>query len=196
MKRFRRRQKGYQTRLEPVEATILESLLAQFIDLLSDVEASDDPASGGEAAQAPDPMDPFAQWEAEIQGPQAFAERPTDPVLLRLFPDAYADPEEAAEFRRFTQDDQRETKIAEAELMLRDVVATREGAEVLHVAPPDVMAWLRTLNALRLVLATRLGITADLPEGDPDPAMPDHHAFMSQVYHWLAFAQESLLDVL
>ena len=55
----------------------------------------------------------------------------------------------------------------------------------------------RTLTALRLAVATRLGITdaesadelADLPDDDP-------RSFMVSVYDWLGFAQETLISAL
>ena len=58
-------------------------------------------------------------------------------------------------------------------------------------------AWLRTVNALRLVLGARLGIeSADMAAaveelGDDHPAYPG-----VEVYQWLGYVQGALLDCL
>ncbi len=48
--------------------------------------------------------DPFAQLMATTLGNiQSPIEQPDDPVLRRLLPNGYADPESAAEFRKYTE---------------------------------------------------------------------------------------------
>jgi len=57
------------------------------------------------------------------------------------------------------------------------------------------VAWLRTVNALRLVFAVRLGVetAADCDAlDDIDPEDPRANAV--QMYHWLAYLQAVLLD--
>jgi hypothetical protein len=60
----------------------------------------------------------------------------------------------------------------------------------------DLSAWIGFLNDARLTLGTRLGITeeshdelASLPDADP-------RAGLYQVYDWLTFLQESLVQQL
>lgn len=194
MKRFKRRKGAYLAAIEPVEAQILSSLITQFIELLSAADGT--PPGDHPVEPTTEPDDPFARWQEEMAAYEAGGQRPEDPVLLRLFPDAYEDPEEAEEFRRFTQSEQRETKLAEAQIVQRIVVSTEDGAHPLRITPEEVGAWLRTINALRLVLSVRLGISNEFPEGDPNPAMPDHQDFMKDLYDWLAFTQEALLSAL
>jgi hypothetical protein len=55
----------------------------------------------------------------------------------------------------------------------------------------EVDAWLGTLNDLRLVLATRLGVTE---QTDLDPAPDDPQAQALLIYGWLGWLQESLLS--
>ena len=48
--------------------------------------------------------DPFAQlMAASIGNLESAIEQPEDPVLRRLLPNAYADPESAAEFRKYSE---------------------------------------------------------------------------------------------
>ena len=54
------------------------------------------------------------------------------------------------------------------------------------IATADVDAWLRTLTAIRLVVATRLGITSD-DEQSGDDGRHD-------VYDWLGYRLELLIE--
>ncbi len=90
-----------------------------------------------------------------------------DPAIARLFPAAYPDdPLRNLDFER----DAGSGLVADR-LAAVDVVETTVDAE--HLSEEEVMAWLGSVNALRLVLGTRLAITeetteADYPEGNPD----------------------------
>lgn len=157
-------------------------------------------AAGGDGADSAGDegtFDPFALWEQELDPHRPEAQRPTDPVLLRLFPDAYRDdPKASEEFRRYTESDQRQRKTDEALVVLSCLDASERGDKPVRVAPDQVEPWLRTLTALRLVIAERLGISNDTPDGDPEAAMPEARDFVHEVYDWLAFVQESLLAAL
>lgn len=174
--------------------------MAGFDDLIP-LRPGADPGAGhptgtGEGEDE-EPFDPFALWEQELDANRPEAERPTDPVLLRLFPDAYPnDPKASAEFRRYTEPDQRQRKIDEALVVLSCLEASERGDKPVRVTPDQVEPWLRTLAALRLVLAERIGISNETPHGDPDAAMPEARDFMHEVYDWLGFVQESLLMAL
>lgn len=74
---------------------------------------------------------------------------------------------------------------------------------MLDTIPPDggrialtddeAEQWLTALNDVRLALGAMLGITEDTPAELP----PDHpHAAHLDVYHWLTFMQDMLVDVL
>lgn len=114
----------------------------------------------------------------------------SDPAVRRVLPDAYPDdPEASAEFRRFTQADLAERKSAHA----HRIIATLERTTAGHLAldEPEISSWLRGLTDIRLVLATRLGIVTeeDAERADIDPVMRD-------VYDWLGFVQNSLVEAL
>jgi hypothetical protein len=140
---------------------------------------------------APEPSDdPIQAWENELNA------RPidhNDPVVGRLFPSAYHRADLDAEYRRLTETGLRAGKDQDAAVVLADLNAA-EGADVT-VAADHVVAWLRTVNALRLVFAVRLGVetAADADELD-DIGPDDPRANAVQMYHWLAYLQAVLLD--
>lgn len=183
MKRFRRSGPVISMKLGDYEATLLESLVEQFAGLL---EADVGPAADG---------DPFVRWQAELSGDDPLDH--SDPVINRLFPDAYAgDAEASAEFRRLTQARQRLERLEAAEVVLSALRDSDAGRHPVQVRVIELDTWLRTLTAVRLSLAVRLGIeTADdaeeldqLPEDDP-------RSYLYRIYEWIAFLTESLLGL-
>lgn len=125
-----------------------------------------------------------------------------DPAVARLVPDAYTDDAAAAdEFRRLTQNDLLDRRRADAALLVTSLL--REGerldpsrldrtdAETTFTVSLDAEhtgAWLRTLAALRLVLAGRLGIDRD------DDHLPGDPRF--GVYDWLGYRLDGLVRAL
>ncbi|WP_344228529.1 DUF2017 family protein [Microbacterium binotii] len=146
-----------------VEAVHLRGLVGQFVDLLSDADAASDPA------------------------------------VARLTPSAYPDDAASADqFHAATRADLLRRRNAEAGTVLADLAsageldpsdddAFDEALAQMEIAlePRQVTAWMRTLNAVRLVLAARLGIDDedDLPTGDP----------RFGVYEWLGYRLELLI---
>ncbi len=153
---------------------LLESLTQQLVDLLRSEDGVPD------AAEPPteNPFDPFQAWEAEFGDATEPMPEHEDPALRRLFPNPYPDDAEAAaEHRRFSEPDQRRRKITDAERVLAHLTdpAAQYEEDATVIPDADVELWLRTLNALRLVLASRLGIETgedaeqlfELEEDDP-----------------------------
>ena len=164
------------------EVMILTSLVEQVAGLLE-----------GDAT-APAADDPFALWQAELAPPVELDR--DDPVIARLFPDAYPDDEHASdEFRRLTQARQRQTRLTNAGAVLAGLRASRGGTTRVSIPLADLPAWLTTLTSVRLSLAVRLEIDTDadrerveaLPRSDP-------RWFTYRVYEWLAHVQERLLQ--
>ena len=182
MSRFRRSGGQLLVTLADYEEAVLESMVEQLIGLL---EGDDVHATGD---------DPFAQWAAEMAAPSDLDI--SDPVIARLFPPAYRDdPKAEQEFRRFTETAQRRTKIEQAKLVLDALVETNGGREPVVVRATDLEAWLKTITAIRLAQAVRLGIeTADdvqaLEELDED----EPRAVLYGMYEWLGHFLESLID--
>lgn len=162
---------GVRARLGPEEATVVRALVNQLLDLIGVGEPKPD-----------DGMPDLALSENSSIS--------DDPVLARLFPDAYGEDEEAsAEFRRYTEAGLRDGKRNNAELVLSTL---GEGGEVVLDAE-QAQAWLRTLNDLRLALGTRLDITEETPRRfDAD----DPRGAPFAAYDWLTYLQESLVHAI
>ncbi len=178
-----------------VETELLASLVGQLLELVRDhptiAQNRDDPLAAVLGGLGDD--DPS---------------RPTDPVLLRLFPDAYRDDEEAAsDFRRYTERGLRETKAGYAATVLASLATADQAADAygdeqqrekvkVHLDSNEAEAWMRTLTDLRLALGTRLGVE----EGDEDLwdslADDDPRRHVHDVYQWLGFVQETLVRAL
>lgn len=115
------------------------------------------------------------------------ASRTDDPGVIRLLPDAYPDDEAASrEFRRLTAADMLDRRAGDARTLLDtlgmnspDQEAPDETEAMMTVAlsETEAHAWMRTLSAVRLVLATRLGIQ------DDDDFRPTDTRFA--IYDWL-----------
>lgn len=190
MKPFKRRRRGgiFAT-FEPGEAHMLANLSGQVVELLRD--------RNGVSESEPDPL--FAQ--VGMTGPLM---PPDDPVLRRLLPDAYRDdPDDAAEFRRYTEQSLSAAKVSNAELMIGSLVdgglsfdeSDLESTKQIEVEldTETVQAWLRSLTDIRLSLAVRLGIETDedvmLVGASEDEAI----SAMAEIYDWLGYVQESLV---
>ncbi len=180
---------------EPQEVSILGGLLDQMTELLMDAGLggiTDNPPDGS----APDDVLRRLEWEMTC-GYEVAEERSTDPVLQRLFPDAYPDdPAASYDFRRFTQAAQRDAKVEHAITVSRDLRHASDDGRCCF-GDESVTPWLITLTNLRLAIATRLGIddaeTADMMAELPDD---DPRAWGHSVYEWVGWVQESLLAAL
>ena len=165
-------------RLAPEERSDLASCAASLIEML---EPDEDPN------RDPDPL-------ARIVGISGDSpvDRPDDPALRRLLPDAYEDADGAAEFRRLTDADLRTEKVANLRRLLAGATAT---GGVVRIGPDEVDAWLAALTDIRLVLAERLDLTEDhdhLPQFEPeDPRLP-----LLLAYLWLSELQDWMLELL
>jgi hypothetical protein len=109
-----------------------------------------------------------------------------DPAVRRLFPPAYPnDAERDAGYQVLTRDELLEHRLSALDVVER----TLDGNELDHA---DMTAWMGTLNALRLVLGTRLDVDEDLPDLDrADPMAPAY-----AVYEYLGWLLSQVIDVL
>ncbi|MEU7181177.1 DUF2017 domain-containing protein [Streptomyces celluloflavus] len=178
--------------LDDVEISILRSLAVQLLELIG---------PGEEPAGTDDLLASIFN-----DGP---SEPPADPVLARLFPDAYGGPDlvpdddvraAAAEFRRYTENDLRSRKRDDALALVRALDALTPGGDggaVLRLTPDECRQWLGALNDLRLAIGTRLEVTDEDDGGellrlpDTDPRKP-----MVMAYLWLGGLQETLVESL
>ncbi len=172
------------------EADLLRSLAAQLVELLRN-----------EAAVPDDDRDPLEAM-MDFSGPTT---APEDPVLARLFPDAYADDDESAsEFRRFTEGTLRDGKARSAARIIDTLEEGGLPAQLeedglmidVELDEPEAQTWMRSFTDIRLALATRLGVEDDderfwatLPDEDPRAQAHD-------IYEWVGFLQETLVAAL
>lgn len=193
MRRFDRDGDLVTTTMDPAEVELLDSLLDQLLAMLRD---SDPRGSADDAAADAD--DPFALWARDLAADPDEPEVPDDPALQRMFPNAYPhDPQASSDFRRFTQGDMWQSRIAAAEVVRQGLAETAGGSRPVRIRPDQVDPWLKCLTSLRLVLAARLGIEdAESAERVAAVSDDDPRAFMISVYEWLGFAQETLVDAL
>ena len=113
-----------------------------------------------------------------------------DAALNRLTPAVYPeDADASAEFADATSADLLDRRAADAQVVQNGLASRGEDPDVqdeLELGPSEVEAWLRTLAALRLVIASRLGIEDD-PAPDPeDPRLG--------VYEWLGYRLDLLVE--
>jgi hypothetical protein len=171
------------------EADLLRSLAAQLVELLRNESA------------APIERDPLEAL-LDFSGPTT---EPEDPVLARLFPNAYRDDDEAAgDFRRFTEGTLRDGKAAAAAAIIDGLEEAGLPPELVEdglmidveLDEPTAETWMRSFTDIRLALATRLEVEdgdeaywAALPDDDPRGQAHD-------IYDWVGYLQETLVDAL
>jgi hypothetical protein len=114
-------------------------------------------------------------------------ESPDDPALERLFPPAYDEAEDEAEYRRLMGDE-----LLEGRRRALRVIEETVGEERLTAEQTE--SWLTALTDLRLVLGTRLGVSDDALLEDLRP--DDPHAAELAVYAYLSWLQEQLVEAL
>jgi hypothetical protein len=183
----RRRGGGAVATFTGFEADLLRSLASQLVELLRNEVA------------APHPGDDPLEQMLDFSGPTT---EPEDPVLARLFPNAYPDdPEAAGEFRRYTEGTLRDSKARAAV----EVIETLEEAGLpVELAEDGLVVdveldaeatgtWLRSFTDIRLALATRLGIEDD--DEDYWAALPDEdpRAHVFDIDQWVGYLQETLV---
>jgi hypothetical protein len=183
---FQRSGDRLRTQLEPVE----QVLIGQLVDELSQVLRRPRDADAAE-------VDPLAK-ELGLEGLAGKAPEPPDnPVAERLLPDGYRDdPDAAIEFRRYTDDALRASKLADAQVMKAGLEAAsmdRDGWIDVDLEEAD--QWVRAMNDLRLALGVELGITNEEPQ--PEILADDERtAGRAMLYDFLTWWQDGLVSAL
>ena len=140
--------------------------------------------------------DPFAQLMAATLGNiQSPTEQPDDPVLRRLLPNGYADPESAAEFRKYTEGSLRSLKQKHL-LYLREQLVFPVDHELpkADISITNPTQWLIAINDLRIALAVRLEIDEDGYKKYELMSDSDPQKHLHAVYYWLGGIQENLIS--
>ncbi|MET0904216.1 MAG: DUF2017 family protein [Acidimicrobiales bacterium] len=109
-----------------------------------------------------------------------------DPTVRRLFPTAYhEDPARDQEYHQLVRDELLERRLAALAL----VEGTAANGDLDEAG---LTGWLTALNDLRLVLGTRLDVSEDDHDVDPDDPDAPAHA----VYHYLGMLLGEAVDAL
>ena len=189
----KRTRRGVVVSFDEVEASLLRHLVGEVRDLLADGEPLPPPAGGTAAVPTDAELSALTGLGTDLGtdlGDEADPLAPSDPALARLLPDAYRDDDQAAgEFRRLTECSLRRDKVSSAERLLAALPA--DGAGEVRLDPETTESWLATINDVRLALGTRLEVTEEMAE--PDPEDPDAPAYV--VYLWLTELQGVLIEV-
>jgi hypothetical protein len=112
----------------------------------------------------------------------------SDPAVARLFPAAHPDDI----FRNLEFERTHADPLLADRLEALDIVERTAHAEALTEV--ELLAWLRSLNALRLVLGTRLDVTEDTTEADF--AGNDEAAGAFDLYGYLTWLEAAAVDAL
>lgn len=161
----------------PSEREVLINLSGQLIEILAErVDVVDN-----------DPL-------AEMVGITGHDSPPDDEVLLRLLPNAYADPVESGEFRRYTESTLRGKKREHA-MDLRTRLLEAKGA-VISLNAESAQFWLGALNDIRLALGVRLNVQDNSYEHFELLSPEDPMQAVFAVYSWLGWLQEGLVNTL
>jgi hypothetical protein len=113
------------------------------------------------------------------------AETEDDPGLRRLFPPAYEDEKLDREYQELTR-----AQLTTGRERSLDLVQETVDRDVL--SPEEADAWLRALNAARLVLGTRLDVTEDFDWDALDQSEPRAPDFA--LYAYVSWIQEQLVE--
>ena len=116
----------------------------------------------------------------------------SDPVIQRVFPDAYESQEEARAFKELTESELRSSKVAALESLIEAL--DRSNSIKLTLTSDEVEAWLTALTDMRLALGTRIDVTEEMMNKDVDSEDPD--AGTLYLLHWLGWVQESMLEAM
>ena len=185
----KRTRRGVVVSFDEVEASLLRHLVGEVRDLLSGDGQLPPPADRAGGLPTDAELSALTGMGGPEQG-DGNTGTPADPALARLLPDAYRDdPGAAGEFRRLTEGSLRRDKVTAAERLLAALPG--EGPSEVRLDPETTEAWLATINDVRLALGTRLEVTEEMAE--PDPEDPDAPAYV--VYLWLTELQGVLIEV-
>ena len=112
----------------------------------------------------------------------------SNPDMRRLFPTAYPDdPGMNAEYDALVREDLMSERLAAIHVMERTLDSDR-------LSEDELLAWLASINDLRLVLGTRLDVPEDL--SDLDVPADDPRAESLAIYAYLSRLEEDVVAAL
>ncbi len=116
---------------------------------------------------------------------QLLSAPPDDPRVRRLYPTAFPDdPEKEEEYRRFMHEELQASRLTSIETVEASLDAT-------ELDEGQAMAWISSVNSVRLVLGTLLDVSEELDVGDLADDDPDIESYA--LYAYLSLLLEELL---
>lgn len=176
MAAFSKSTRGLLLHLDESEVPILRQTAAEILEIIIDRHSG----SPGD-----DPL-------ARMVGISTNDQLPENPVLARLFPDAYEDDQSAREFRRYTESSLHEKKEQAIVTLLSSLPVIGEANIDLDLAEID--EWMRAINDLRLALGVVLEIDEDYDARFADVGENDPLFITVHVFYWLGWLQQNLIE--
>jgi hypothetical protein len=176
MASFSKSTRGLLLHLDESEVPILRQTAAEILEMITDRRSG----SAGD-----DPL-------ARMVGISTNDQLPENPVLARLFPDAYEDDQSAREFRRYTESSLHEKKEQAIVRLLSSLPGIGEADIDLDLAGID--EWMRAINDLRLALGVVLEIDEDYDARFADVSENDPLFITVHVFYWLGWLQQNLIE--
>ncbi|MDO4413353.1 DUF2017 family protein [Cutibacterium sp.] len=169
--------------LEPREIVGIEIALSYYVEALSQLRVT--------PARPTCQTDPFALWERQFSGPQE-----DDEVRRAILPNAYRDDELAdAQFHDSHDAEEVAARWEDAQELQTDL-ETLHQTGCISMNPEVTQRWLRTVNALRGMMAARLAITDQISADEVARAAREKPDAQEEcVYEWLGFVVEILVEV-
>lgn len=112
-----------------------------------------------------------------------------DPVIARLFPDAYEDAGDERSYREMTEGELHGERVRALEEIGRGL--GERGPAALSMDEETVSLWLPFLTGLRLAIGTRLNVDEQTMSEPVDPGRAQAPALT--LLHWLGWVQEEIL---
>ena len=113
---------------------------------------------------------------------------PDDPKLARLFPPAYTDDDGSeTEYRRLMHDELVASRVAAIDTVETALAASIDANDRVRFDAAGLEALATSLNSVRLVLGSLLGITDD----DAEPDVPE-----MALYHFLSWLLDGVVEAL
>jgi hypothetical protein len=176
MSSFTKTPTGLRVHLDETEVPILRQTATEVLEILSD---------GDLGSIAEDSL-------SRMVGISTNDKLSDNPILARLFPNAYADEDLSSDFRRYTEASLHEKKQQAIANLLSSLPSIGEAD--LELDFPKIDQWMRAINDLRLALGVVLDADensearfAKLSEADP-------MFFTFQVFNWLGWLLQNLIE--
>lgn len=176
MSSFTKTDRGLLLHLDEAEVPILRRAAAEVLEIITD---------GDTATSDEDPLARMVEISANDKLPE-------DPILARLFPNAYDDEQLAGEFRRYTETSLHEKKQQAIANLLTSLPLS--GAANIELDRDGIDQWMRAINDLRLALGVVLEIDEDSDGRFAEIGETDPVFFTLQTFYWLGWLQENLIE--